>query len=527
MGNSILEFIDFKKIDTLLKGFQNTTGLAVAIVDLEGVVLSQFQWKKLHEDFYVKNPETSNWNTNIKLELTEVEKFDFHKKPNGLVEVTVPILVNEEHFANLFSGYFFFDKPNPLFLEKEAKQYGFDEKEYLDAVNLLPVLSLEEIKNTMTFLIETLHYIFEMAFDKMKEVKFNHILTINKLFLEDIIDNSPALIYVSDLDGKIKLANNEFAKIFQLDKTEIIGKYRQEIMPVVIAEQHRNNDIEVIQLKKSIVIEEENIEADGNHFYISQKFPLFDTNGVIHGVGGISTDITAKKTAEEALTKSENKYKSLFNNSVDGILVLTEQSEILELNNKICEILDYSREELLLLKGYQFIHSEDLANKDHATTLEQLQQGKTIISQYRLRKKDGSYIPTELSTKIIAEGQFLNIVRDITERKEAEKTLMESEKKLSAIFNNHTDLQLLVSINNNEYTVDAINKPYVTTLENFGLTLDIETVIGKSLKQLNETIGLNEDYYDMTIAKYKEVARTGKSLNFTESPQYCRPNLYF
>jgi PAS domain S-box-containing protein len=518
MENSILEFIDFKKIDTLLKGFHNTTGLAVAIVDLEGVILSQFQWKKLQKDFYLKNPETSKWNTNIKLELTQVEKFHFHKNPNGLVEVTIPILVNEEHFANLFSGYFFFEKPDTLLLEKEAKKYGFDEKEYVDAVNLLPVLSLDEIKNTMTFLIETLHYIFEMAFDKMKEVNLKHILTINKLFLEDIIDNSPALIYVSDIEGKIKLANNKFAKIFQLDKREIIGKYRQEIMPVVIAEQHRNNDIEVIKLKKSIDIEEENIEADGKHFYISQKFPLFDTNGVIHGVGGISTDITAKKRAEEALTKSENKYKSLFNNSVDGILVLTEQSEILELNNKICEILDYSREELLLLKGYEFIHSEDLANKDHATTLEQLQQGKTIISQYRLRKKDGSYIPTELSTKMIADNQFLNIIRDITERKEAEKSLMESEKKLSVIFNNHTDLQLLTSIkNDNEYTVDAINKPYVTTLENFGLTLDIDTVIGKSLKQLNEAIGLNEDYYNMTIAKYKEVARTGKSLNFTEN----------
>jgi hypothetical protein len=58
-------FIDFKKIDTLLKGF-NTTGLAVAIVDLEGVILSQFQWKK-YRDFYLiqklqNGIPISNWN---------------------------------------------------------------------------------------------------------------------------------------------------------------------------------------------------------------------------------------------------------------------------------------------------------------------------------------------------------------------------------------------------------------------------------------------------------------------------------
>jgi hypothetical protein len=67
------------------KRFQNTTGLAVAIVDLEGVILSQFQWKKLQKDFYLKNPETSKWNTNIKLELTQVEKFIF-TRTNGLVD---------------------------------------------------------------------------------------------------------------------------------------------------------------------------------------------------------------------------------------------------------------------------------------------------------------------------------------------------------------------------------------------------------------------------------------------------------
>ena len=473
----------------------------------------------------------------------------------------------------------------------------------------------------------------------------NEKVNSNLLLVKSIIDKSPSLIYSADIDGRIIMANKEFQDLFSLQKSAIIGKLRQEFMPVEVAKQHRDNDLEVIRTKKAIVIEEENMEADGKHYYISQKFPLFNLNGEIYGVGGISTDISKEKRIAKDLKKSENKYKSLFENSADGILVLNEKSEILELNNKICEMLGYSRKELILLKGYDIIHNEDLANKDHEAALEELKQGKTLFVQYRFRKKNGTFIHAELSTKMIAEGQFLNIVRDITERKlaeriiqdsetkyrsffensmdailltsldgnihsanpaacamfgyseeeiiklgregltdftdsrvailmserenhgkvkgeitllrkgripfeaeissavfdnvskntdeikfsnmiirditerkQAEKAIQESEKILSFIFNNHSDMQILVSTDDNdEFRVIAINKPYLATTELLGIDFDVNDVIGKPVRVLNEAIGLSAEYYEATIAKYKEVVNTGKPINFLES----------
>lgn len=453
MKNKILELIDFKKIDNLLDGFKKTTRLATAILNLEGNVLSHSEWRKLCTDFYQKNPETSNWCSEIKIELAEKlaegENFYFYKCSNGLIEVAIPILIEGVHFANLFSGLFFFEEPDLTIFTKERQQYGFDEKTYNEALSLVPVIPLDKIKATMDFLLGTIQFIIELAFEKVKQIELNDSLSINKLLVESIIDNSPALIYVADTDGKIKLANKIFQKIFDLPKSEIVGKYRQEIMPAAIANQHRNNDIDVIQSKKSMVTEEENIEGDGKHFYISQKFPLFDLNGNINAVGGVSTDITENKRIKEALEKSKNKYKSLFENSADGIILFNEQSEIVELNNKICEILEYDHKELKLLKGYEFIHSEDLANKDHAGSLIQLQQGKTLLTQYRLRKKDGNYIPTELTTKMIGDGQFLNIIRDISERVLAEKSLQESETKYRLIADNSGDTIFVLDIDLN------------------------------------------------------------------------------
>ena len=346
----------------------------------------------------------------------------------------------------------------------------------------------------------------------------NEKVNSNLILVKSVIDKSPSVIYSADIDGRIIMANKEFQDLFSSQKSGIIGKLRQEFMPVEVAKQHRGNDLEVIRTKKAIVIEEENMEADGKHYYISQKFPLFDLNGEIYGVGGISTDISKEKRIAKDLKKSENKYKSLFENSGDGIIVFNEQSEILELNNKICKILGYDHDELKVLKGYEFIHSEDLANKDHVAALKKLQQGTTLYTQYRLRRKDGSYIHTELSTKMIGEGQFLNIIRDISERKLAEKALLEREKLLSVIFNNHTDLQLLINITNEkEFLVEAINNPFNITVSNFGITLDNDKIIGKSIHNLFKTIGLSDEYYDKSIATYNEVIRKEKSISFSET----------
>ncbi len=292
----------------------------------------------------------------------------------------------------------------------------------------------------------------------------NIALTTSNLFTQSIIDNSHAMVYVADLEGKLKLVNKQFAAIFQRDKSEIVEKNREQIMPLAVAKEHRANDIKVIQSKKAITIEEANMEKDGEHFYISQKFPLFDINGDINGVGGISTDVTEKNKIKEALAKSEYKYKSLFENSADGIIVFNQDSEILELNAKICEILGYTKDELAAFKGFAIIHPDDLAAKDHNAALDILQEGNSILSQYRLQRKDGTFIFTELNTKMIGENQFLNIIRDITERKNAEKIIQESEIKYRSFFENSIDPMLLT------YSDGQILSANAAACELFGYT---------------------------------------------------------
>jgi len=117
--------------------------------------------------------------------------------------------------------------------------------------------------------------------------------------LQAILDNSTAVIYLKDMEGKYLLVNRQFEKLFHLQAKEIIGRVDREIFPLEAAEVFRANDLMVQEKKEAVEFEEIVPQDDGNHTYISMKFPLFDSNGVVYAVCGISTDITGHKRAEQ------------------------------------------------------------------------------------------------------------------------------------------------------------------------------------------------------------------------------------
>lgn len=141
--------------------------------------------------------------------------------------------------------------------------------------------------------------------------------------VQNLIDSGDSVIYALDLDGKFLFVNKKFSETFQISPAELVGRPRSALsfMQPHIAEQHRNNDLIIIRERASKVFEEINEEKDGKHTYLSQKFPLFDANGAVYGVCGISTDITERKNAEtelriakeaaEEATKLKDKFVSL------------------------------------------------------------------------------------------------------------------------------------------------------------------------------------------------------------------------
>jgi len=114
-----------------------------------------------------------------------------------------------------------------------------------------------------------------------------------------ILDNAAAVIFLKDLEGRYQLVNRRFEELFHIKKGDALGKTDSELFNPEIASRFRENDERVLKSGTPLLVEESAPHDDGLHSYISMKFPLKEADGTVSGVGGLATDITDRKRAEE------------------------------------------------------------------------------------------------------------------------------------------------------------------------------------------------------------------------------------
>jgi PAS domain S-box-containing protein len=124
---------------------------------------------------------------------------------------------------------------------------------------------------------------------------------------QNIIDNTPAIVYAFDLEERFIVANAAVAETFHATPEEMIGRRRLEFMPAEDADWHETNDRRVIEAGRALEFEEYSQVGDRTITWLTTKFPLRDARGEIYAVAGISSEITERKRAEEALRRSEGR----------------------------------------------------------------------------------------------------------------------------------------------------------------------------------------------------------------------------
>jgi PAS domain S-box-containing protein len=168
---------------------------------------------------------------------------------------------------------------------------------------------------------------------------------------------------------------------------------------------------------------------DGRYrWFLSRALPIRDSGGRVVRWFGTNTDITGHREAQERLRDSEERFRTLFEQASDPVFLHDDEGRFVDVNQRACESLGYSREELLSMTVPDIEMDFDLDSARKAW--EQVPFGGALTLHGHQRRKNGSVFPVEIrlgACLLKGERLYLGLVRDVTEHERSERALRESE----------------------------------------------------------------------------------------------------
>jgi PAS domain S-box-containing protein len=250
-----------------------------------------------------------------------------------------------------------------------------------------------------------------------------------------LIEQSPDPIALFTREGMYKYANKSLAEGVGRDLDDILGRSIWDIFPHEEAEQRYAAITQVFQTGERKFLDLHVPLADGSRDFLTTITPIKDGAGNVISALSFSKDITDRIKAEKLLRESEKKFRQVFDYANDAIYVLDTKGQMLEANPVACERLGYSRQELTALNLGQ-IDAPNQVRHIPERISQLKEKGQVVFDTVHVRK-DGSSIPVEVSARMVVwddHPAIVSICRDISDRKQFEEKLLESEKKLSMIF---------------------------------------------------------------------------------------------
>ena len=222
------------------------------------------------------------------------------------------------------------------------------------------------------------------------------------------------------------MANKTALSRMKMPAEEVIGRHLSTLMPVELAQTRQAFLTQAINTRQLVEFEDQRAGIVFHHTF----YPVIDTNGCVTGVVAFSGDITERKQIEETLRESEKRYRELVQYAPAGIYEVDFHTrKFTFVNDAMCQILGYTREEVLKLDPFDLLipESQALFRKRVQEWLAGEKPEENV--EYRVKKKDGSEICVLLNVTFTRDvnGVPLGatvIGYDITEHRQAEEALL-------------------------------------------------------------------------------------------------------
>lgn len=245
-----------------------------------------------------------------------------------------------------------------------------------------------------------------------------------QMLLDTMLDNSPSLIFIKDVEGKYLLINRRFEEFFSISRAEVIGKRDEEIFEKEQALQFRENDRRVLREGPG-TFEETAVSRGSLTVHIVSKFPVRDSSGGIRGTAGIATDITEHRAAQEKIAEQA----SLLDKARDAILVRDLNHRITYWNKSAERLYGWSADEAVGRMVSELLY-KDLGDFNRASA--QVVRTGEWIGELQQISRSGQVLTVEgrwtLVQSATGEASILAINTDITERRKLEQQFLRAQR---------------------------------------------------------------------------------------------------
>jgi len=529
----ITDIVDVQAIQSMMDNFYKITQIPMSLDDLKGNVLVGVGWQDICTRFHRVHPETCKHCVESDIELSagiSPGEFKLYKCKNNMWDIATPVIVGGQHVANIFSGQFFFED-EPLDYElfrSQARKYGFNEEEYIAALEKVPRLSREAVNTGMAFFITFANVISQLGYSNLKLAQslaeredLLGALKESEEQFRSVLENSLDVAYRRNLQTDRydyispvveKITGFSAQEISSMNESEALGCIHPDDRPIVTSGLAQACDT------VSGTLEYRFKHKDGRYRWFSDRFMVNkDWNGKPLFSGGIVRDITERKKVEETLKKThkclEEKVKErtaelekAYNSLKESETGLAEAQKMAHIGNWEWDIETdkaYWSEEMYRIFGrdpqesapsyYEYlgcIHPDD--RDYYRNALKKAAKKDLFVIDYRIVLANGEERIVHLKSEFVYNSEntptkIKGIVQDITESKKAEEkiqTLLNAmESSDDAIITESLEC-IITSWNKGaeqiyEYSAEEILGKNVSILEPDNLKGEIKQLIEK------------------------------------------------
>ena len=318
-----------------------------------------------------------------------------------------------------------------------------------------------------------------------------------------LIESSLDMICASDKEGYITEFNAAAEKTFGYDRMEVIGRH----VSILYGNppERIKNAYEQLYEKGKFAGEVINIKKDGQKFiaYLSASV-LKNDEGELVGAMGVSRDISEMKKAEQELRNSEERYRAIYDQVFVGIAKMALNGRFIQVNEQMCNILGYTKEELCSKTFMDITVKEDVPTS--VNVMKKLASGQIEKTTFEKRylHKNGKIINANIATSVVLDAlgnpsHVISIFQNITEKVKLEHDRQSQSARHNAIIESSshiiwtTDKQMCLTSFNKNYAADLM-KHY-----------NVQAYIGLSVVSVK--VVLTEEYNNYWLKKYEAVLR--------------------